>query len=77
MLRSMLFAAVVAGGAALYGVAGAVAAPAAGPIANPATSQTLIEQAQSPRYCRRWYRECRARWGGGGDFRRCMRRHGC
>ena len=29
------------------------------------------------RYCRRWRRECRYRWGGGWRYRRCMRRHGC
>jgi hypothetical protein len=28
-------------------------------------------------YCSRWNRECRARWGAGRDYRRCMRRHGC
>lgn len=27
--------------------------------------------------CRRWERRCRYRYGGGGDYRRCMRRHGC
>jgi hypothetical protein len=77
MLRSMLIAAAVAGGAALWSGTAANAAPAAAPIANPATNQTLIEQAQLPRYCVRWHRECRARWGGGRDYRRCMRRHGC
>jgi hypothetical protein len=29
------------------------------------------------RHCRAWYRECRARWGGGWRFRRCLARHGC
>jgi len=28
-------------------------------------------------YCRRWYAECRYRWGAGWRFRRCMRVHGC
>lgn len=28
-------------------------------------------------YCGRWHRECRARWGVGRDYRRCMRRRGC
>lgn len=76
MLRSMLVAAVVAGSAALMGLPAADAAPASGLQTRPVTSQTLIEQVQG-RYCRRWYRECRERWGGGPDFRRCMRRHGC
>lgn len=77
MLRSMLVAAAMAGGAMLMGPSTVMAAPAAGPATNPAASQTLIEQVQSPRYCRRWYRECRARWGGGRDFRMCLRRRGC
>lgn len=77
MLRSMLVAAALAGGGLLWSGVGVQAAPAVGPVANPATSQTLIEKVEGPRYCRRWYRECRARWGGGRDFRRCMRRHGC
>jgi len=41
------------------------------------TADTLVEKARWGRYCRRWYRECRWRWGGGWRFRRCMRRHGC
>ena len=77
MIRSMLIAAAVTGGAMLWGGVGAQAAPASAPFTKPTTSQTLIEQVQAPRYCRRWYRECRARWGAGPDFRRCMRRHGC
>ena len=36
----------------------------------------LVEQAQFGR-CVRWNRRCRRRWGGGPDYRRCMRRHGC
>lgn len=28
-------------------------------------------------YCRRWYRECRYRWGGGWRFRRCLAIRGC
>jgi hypothetical protein len=34
-----------------------------------------------PRYyggrCERWHRRCRANWGVGGDYRGCMRYHGC
>ena len=40
-------------------------------------ADTLIEKVQPRRFCRRWYRECRWRWGGGWRFRRCMRRRGC
>ncbi len=27
--------------------------------------------------CDRWRRECRRRWGGGANYRGCMRHHGC
>lgn len=27
--------------------------------------------------CNYWHRECRRRWGGGRDYRGCMRHHGC
>ena len=40
------------------------------------THQSLVEPVQFRR-CRVWYRECRARWGGGWRFRRCLARHGC
>jgi hypothetical protein len=40
------------------------------------TRQSLVEPVQFRR-CRGWYRECRARWGGGWRFRRCLARHGC
>ncbi|MGE0024151.1 MAG: glycosyl hydrolase family 5 [Hyphomicrobium sp.] len=38
---------------------------------------SAVEQVAYGRYCRRWYRECRARWGFGWRFRRCLVRHGC
>jgi predicted transglutaminase-like cysteine proteinase len=75
MLRSMLVAAAVAGGAAFLAAPTVQAAPA-GPMSMPAAGQSLVDKVQY-NYCRRWYRECRARWGGGRDFRRCMRRRGC
>jgi hypothetical protein len=37
---------------------------------------TQLQQVQYG-YCRRWYHECRDRWGAGWRFRRCMRLHGC
>ncbi len=75
MMRSMLVAAAVVGGAAFMGVPSVQAAPS-GPMSKPVAGQSLVEKVRY-NYCRRWYRECRARWGGGRDFRRCMRRHGC
>jgi predicted transglutaminase-like cysteine proteinase len=56
----------------------ASAAPAS-PAASPslAGSQSVIEPVQFRRFCRRWHRECRARWGFGWRYRRCMIRHGC
>ena len=74
MLRIALIASgLVVGGLALapQGASAAMSLPQQGSQAN-----SSVEQVQY-RYCRRWYRECRARWGGGRDFRRCMRRHGC
>jgi hypothetical protein len=51
--------------------AAGVAVPATG-----ATHASIIEHVQF-RHCRAWYRECRARWGGGWRFRRCLARRGC
>lgn len=75
MLRSLMVAAAVAAGGMMFGVAGASAAPVT-PAPQSVAQQSIVEKVQG-RYCRRWYRECRQRWGGGWDFRRCMRRHGC
>lgn len=39
---------------------------------------SLLEKVQwRGNWCRRWWRECRWRWGGGWRFRRCLARHGC
>jgi hypothetical protein len=38
--------------------------------------QGQVEKVQYGR-CGAWYRTCRARWGFGGRFRRCMALHGC
>jgi hypothetical protein len=75
MLRGFMLATAMTGGVLLSGSAVATAAPKA-PAQQSLMTQSLIEKTQY-RYCRRWYRECRARWGAGRDFRRCMRRHGC
>jgi hypothetical protein len=78
MIRGLIVAAAVTAGGMAFGVGSANAAPvSAGPSVPTQLQQSLIEKTQYRRYCRRWYRECRARWGGGRDFRRCMRRHGC
>ena len=37
----------------------------------------IAQDVQYGRSCRRANRECRDRFGGGRDYRRCMRRHGC
>jgi hypothetical protein len=75
----MIRYAAIASGLILGGFAfaaqNAVAAPAA-PAYQSLQAESMVEQAQY-RYCRRWNRECRARHGGGWDYRRCMRRHGC
>ena len=73
MLRSLAVASALAVGAFAFGGQGASAA-----MSVPTQTQTenAVEQVQY-RYCRRWNRECRERHGGGGDYRRCMRRHGC
>ena len=73
MLRSLAVASALAIGALASGGQGASAA-----MSVPTQTQTenAVEQVQY-RYCRRWNRECRERHGGGGDYRRCMRRHGC
>lgn len=78
MLRSLVIAGGIAIGGLSLGPGGASAAPA-GAIANSTLlpQLSLIEKSQYRRYCRRWYHECRARWGSGWRFRRCMRRHGC
>lgn len=75
MLRGLIIASAVAVG----GLASSAHAAPVGLAANPtaSTQMSLIEKSQYRNYCRRWYRECRERWGGGWDFRRCMRRHGC
>jgi hypothetical protein len=41
------------------------------------TQPTIVEDVQFRRRCRAWFRECRARWGRGWRFRRCMARRGC
>lgn len=78
MVRGFIIAGAVAVGGLAFSAGGASAAPVgASPYSTALPQLTLIEKSRYRRYCRRWYRECRARWGGGWRFRRCMRRHGC
>ena len=78
MLRGMIVAAALAAGGMALSTGGASAAPVSTKSSGATLPQlSLIEKSQYRRYCRRWYRECRARWGSGWRFRRCMRRHGC
>jgi hypothetical protein len=77
MVRGVIIAGAIAIGGLTFGAGGVSALPASsGPSSKALPEMSLIEKTQY-RYCRRWYRECRERWGGGRDFRRCMRRHGC
>lgn len=77
MIRGLIIAAAITAGGLAFGVGSASAAPVgASPNSTGLPQMSLIEKTQY-NYCRRWYRECRERWGGGRDFRRCMRRHGC
>ena len=69
----------LAAGLLALGVAFAPQASTAAQLSLPgaATADRSIVQEAQYRRCTRWHRECRARWGGGRDYRRCMRRHGC
>lgn len=62
------------GGVMLFGSASEAAPVTPAP---PAIDSSLVQEVQYSNYCRRWYRECRYRWGAGWRFRRCMRIHGC
>ena len=75
MARNLMLAIGLAGGSLLFGVSTAAAAPLS-PANQTLTAEAIVEKAQY-RYCRRWNRECRYRWGGGWRYRRCMARHGC
>lgn len=70
---------VVATGLALGGLVFAGQPAAAAPmttINKALLGEANVEKVQW-RYCRRWHRACRYRWGRGWRYRRCMRRHGC
>ena len=51
-------------------------APQAGALAEAAAEGALVEKTQW-RFCRRVRAECRATWGGGWRYWRCVARRGC
>lgn len=77
MMQKLTLAALAAGAMICVSVPSHAAALSSSPAGKTLSGPSLIETVQYRRYCRRWHRECRARWGWGWRFRRCMRRHGC
>ena len=75
MVRSLAIASALMVGGITFGAqqAAVVTIP---PVGQILAGQSIVDKAQY-RYCRRWNRECRARWGGGWRYLRCMARHGC
>jgi hypothetical protein len=75
MLQKVAVAGIIAGAGFFYipQIAGAAGVASPGALV---TTSPVVEHVQY-RHCRGWYRECRARWGGGWRFRRCLARHGC
>ncbi len=76
MVRGLLLVSAISIAGLTYSGGSALSAPAAS-MASALPQMTLVEQAQYRNYCRRWYRECRYRWGAGWKFRRCLRIRGC
>jgi hypothetical protein len=75
MIRGVVVASALAISGILVGGEPAAAAPTF-PTHQALRGEDIVQQVQY-RYCRRWHRECRYRWGYGWRYRRCMRRHGC
>ena len=74
MVRTLLFAATLAGAGLVAGFGTSGTAAPLSP--NKISHVDGVTQVQYRR-CRSWNRECRFRWGGGWRYRRCMARHGC
>lgn len=72
MIRSLVIVSALAVSALALSPATTRAAPGV-----PDVSTTSAVEKVQYRYCRAWNRECRARWGGGWRYRRCMANHGC
>lgn len=53
------------------------AAPISHALTSIASTQDTVVPVQYRNYCGRWYQECRARWGAGWRFRRCLAIRGC
>ncbi len=75
-MRSLTVAAIAASALLCLGASSPNAAPIT-PIGKALSSATSNVETVQFRSCRRWYRECRIRWGWGPRFRRCMIRRGC
>lgn len=78
-MRNLTLAVLAAGAMMCFALPSAHAAPPAGvPAGKSILGGSAVEPVQSRRrHCRRWNRECRARWGWGWPYRRCMRLRGC
>lgn len=78
-MQKLTLAALAAGAMLGFALPAAHAAPPASPaIGKSLAADGLMEIVQyRRRHCRRWNRECRARWGWGPRYRRCMIRRGC
>ncbi len=77
MVRLATLTATVALGLTAIGSAPTAQAAPLPTVTQPAQVQSAVEHVQYRRSCRRWHRECRARWGFGLRFQRCMARRGC
>jgi hypothetical protein len=77
-VRLSVVAGLVAAGVAFgaHTVSAVPIAPQAGALAEAAAEGGLVEKTQW-RYCRRVRAECRATWGGGWRYWRCVARRGC
>lgn len=76
MLRYVAVASGLLIGGLAFSAQQASAAPMSRANQSLAGEAGVVERIQM-RSCRRWNFECRERHGGGRDYRRCMRRHGC
>lgn len=78
-MKKLSLAAFAAGAILCFALPSAQAAPPVAPtIGKSLMGASGIEKVQAyRRSCRRWNRECRARWGWGWPYRRCMRLRGC
>jgi hypothetical protein len=79
MIARLSVAAAVVAAAVAFGMHNASAVPIAqqaGAVHAAAAEGNLVESTQW-RYCRGVRAECRARWGGGWRYWRCVARRGC